>query len=143
MKATELKLLILKELADFHEFRPSSDSWCSATSILKKLGVKDIAFARSVLQSLIEERLVNHRGGEKLKEGLSELLVQPNKQGLNLLARNEAIQETNGKPSNSKEDEHSNNVWQRPIGLIWISTVAAVLALMVAYIFRHHLGIPL
>jgi hypothetical protein len=143
MKATELKFLILKELADFHEFRPSSDSWCSATSILKKLGVNDMDFARSVLQSLIEDKLVNHRGWEKLKEGGFELIIQPNKQGRDLLAQYEATQETNNKPPNSSEEENSSNIWQRPIGLIWISTAAGVLVLMIAYIFRHHLGIPL
>jgi len=100
-------------------------------------------FARSVIQSLIEEKLVNHRGGEKVDEGGFELIIQPNNQGLNLLTQYEAKQKSNDKPPNGTKNEYSNNIWQRPIGLIWVATVAGVLALMVAYIFRHHLGISL
>ncbi|MDE2462479.1 MAG: hypothetical protein KGO02_02005 [Alphaproteobacteria bacterium] len=35
------------------------------------------------------------------------------------------------------------NVWQRPIGAIWLLIVGGTLVLMVGYIFRHYFGVPL
>ena len=45
-------------------------------------------------------------------------------------------------PENIKTKKH-DTLWQRPIGSVWVAVVGGVIVLMVGYIFRHYLGIPL
>jgi len=151
VKASELKVLILRELEDFREFRPSSDSWVSAASILSKIGVSDMPFARSVMQSLIEERLVNHRGGEKLQEGGFELLVQPTPGGAEFLktassksaTQNQAVNKPSAEKPNNVKETQAEKFTEKPLVKMALAVVTTVLGAMVIYLFRHHLGIQL
>lgn len=151
MKASELKILILRELEDFREFRPSGDSWVSATSLIEKIGVPDMPFIRSVMQNLIEERLINHRGGEKLPEGGFELLVQPNQHGAKFLetsssksaAANHGVQKPATASTQNIEESQAEKLSEKPLVKMALAIVTAILLSMVLYIFRHHLGIQL
>jgi hypothetical protein len=151
VKASELKVLILSELEEFGEFRPSKDSWVSATSILSKLGVSDQPFARSVLQSLIEQRLLNHRGGEKLPQGGFELLIQPNQHGANFLktassksaTENKGMQKPGDVSAQNIEKSQTEKLSEKPLVKMAFAVFATVLAAMVLYLFSHHLGLQL
>ena len=151
MKASDLKILILRELEEFREFRPSNDSWVSATSLMQKTGISDMPFFRSVMQSLIEERLINHRGGEKSPEGGFELLVQPNQHGAKFLetasakssTENQGIHKPATVSTQNIERSQAEKLSEKPLVKMAITIVTAILLSMVIYIFRHHLGIPL
>lgn len=56
---------------------------------------------------------------------------------------NPAENPPNEKIKNTGENQNSLNIWQRPIGATWLVAAGGTLVLMVGYIFRHYLGIPL
>lgn len=50
---------------------------------------------------------------------------------------------SDGKKQTHAENQHPMNLWQRPVGLIWVTVVGGTLVLMIGYLFRHYLGISL
>jgi len=73
MKASQAKILILSALNDFNEQRPSKHDFVSLQDILNrdKVQITDMDFARSVINSLYEDKHINIRGNNPNQIGLS------------------------------------------------------------------------
>ena len=93
MKASEARKLILSELKDFKEFRPSKKDWVSSSGILKKCNLSnDMHFAMSVINSLIEDKYILVRPSAP-NEKESEAIVQITDKGV-LYLENGSKEET-------------------------------------------------
>ena len=54
------------------------------------------------------------------------------------------IPNSTSEPSvNPSDNPATPNIWHRPIGTLWLMIIAAVVAAMILYLLRNHLGISL
>ncbi|MCK5191868.1 MAG: hypothetical protein KAR12_17655 [Methylococcales bacterium] len=85
MKASEARKLILSELKEFKEFRPSKKDWVSSSGILKKCNLSnDMHFAMSLINSLVEDKYILVRPSSP-DEKQSEAIVQITDKGISYL----------------------------------------------------------
>jgi predicted nucleotide-binding protein len=87
--------------------RPSKNSWCSVNSIIEKIGVEDRHFARSTVQSLMDDGLVNYQKGEEYLDGQFEIIAQINTNGQKFLIDLETTPGTNSVKEKDKSDTKS------------------------------------
>lgn len=87
MKASQAKIVILLALKDFNEQRPSKRDFTSLARLLNgtKPQIRDIDFARSVIDSLVEDKHIDIAPN---REGQTSIFLRINKLGLEYLDKN-------------------------------------------------------
>jgi hypothetical protein len=55
------------------------------------------------------------------------------------------VQNSTTKPSDHEppNTHHTNHIWQRPIGAIWIIVIGGLILASAIFLIRHYVGIPL
>lgn len=84
MKVSKAKTLILQALKNFDDKRPSKYDFISLIDLLKlnKVQITDIDFARSVINSLFEDKYINITGDKSKSNAIG---IKITKSGISLL----------------------------------------------------------
>lgn len=57
--------------------------------------------------------------------------------------QNSTTKPPNNEPPNTHHANHTNHIWQRPIGAIWIIVIGGLILASAIFLIRHYVGIPL